>query len=125
MLIAYPNEVNAIWSFLIPGLASIGTGFALSFFIFKREKCQLGKFQDSVLLVALWLLAILVGAVPFFLRGMGTSYFGTTSVTDAIFESTSGYSSTGLTLFDFSADATGFNIYTIIEYVYFVWRYRP
>jgi trk system potassium uptake protein len=112
MLVAYPNEVNVIWSFLIPGLTSIVIGFALSFFIFKREKCQLGKFQDSVLLVALWILAILVGAVPFFLRGMGTSYFGTTSVTDAIFESTSGYSSTGLTLFEFSADAPGFHIYT-------------
>ena len=70
MLFFYPGEANELFSFLIPGLSSIVVGILLSLLIIKRDKMRLGKFQDAILLVGVWLLAILVGAVPFMLRGV-------------------------------------------------------
>lgn len=87
----FQNDAQYVINFLIPGLASIGLGLALFFiFIFKKDKAQLGKLQDSVLLVFIWLAAILVSAVPFVMTGKMT-------FTESVFESTSGYASVGLT----------------------------
>ena len=87
----YRSDVVYVWHFLIPGLATLVTGILLFFLLLAgREKTKLQKHQDSILLVLLWLLAILVSAIPFFMTGKMT-------VTEAIFESTSGYASVGLT----------------------------
>lgn len=78
-------------NFLIPGLGAIALGLALYFvFLHKKERAQLGKHQDSILLVFIWLSAIFISAVPFLINtGM--------SFTESVFESTSGYASVGLT----------------------------
>lgn len=114
MLIAYPNEYECWPSFVIPGAFAIVCGIGLSFLIFKRDKIQLGKFQDSILLVCIWLIAIFVGSVPFLLRGMGTNSFNELRMnfTDAIFESTSGYTACGLTVFNFDKNAIGYHVFT-------------
>lgn len=112
MLIAYPEEINVLWSFVIPGASAIVCGIPLSFLILHRDKMQLAKFQDSILLVSIWLLAILVGAIPFLLRGFQNGGVGSMSFTDAIFESTSGYSSSGLTVFDFNESLPGYHVFT-------------
>lgn len=91
-LFAFPEEVQYAKNFYIPGLASIVLGLGLSFLIFKREKQQLGKHQDVVLLVLIWLVAVLITAVPFILLGM--------SFTDSVFETTSGFATIGLTVFN-------------------------
>ncbi len=96
-LFAFPEEGAYAHYFYIPGLASVAVGVGLFLSIFRHEKGRLGKHQDSVLLVLIWLISILVSSIPFLLRG-GMSF------TDSIFETTSAYSSTGFTLFDFSSD---------------------
>lgn len=45
-------------------MSTIGLGFLLFLLIYKRERTQLEKFQDSALLVMIWLSAILIGSVP-------------------------------------------------------------
>lgn len=108
------KETNVIADFAIPGGAAIIGGVALSFLIFKRERMQLGKFQDSSLLVLIWLMAITIGCVPFMLRGAFTNMFGEARMrfSEAFFESTSGYSASGLTLFDFRRDLPGYHTFT-------------
>lgn len=95
-LFACPEEGAYAHYFYIPGLSSILVGSILFVLIFRHEKGRLEKHQDSVLLVLIWLISILVSSVPFILRGM--------DFTDSIFETTSAYSSTGFTLFDFNSD---------------------
>ena len=88
---AYRDDVTYIPHFLIPGLATLVGGILIYFVLLAgREKGQLQKHQDSILLVLLWLIAIVVSAIPFFLTGKMT-------FTESIFESTSGYASVGLT----------------------------
>ena len=114
LLTFYPGESNCWLSFFIPGMSSIGLGFLLFLLIYKRERTQLEKFQDSALLVMIWLSAILIGSVPFMLRGYTTPDFAKyrMNFSDAVFESTSGYTSTGLTVFNFDMSYPGYHIYT-------------
>lgn len=90
-LIAYPSEAGDWSYFVIPGVSAIILGIGLFSMIWKRDKAQLGKHQDSVLLVLVWVNSILISAVPFILKGdMG--------FTDSIFETTSAYGTIGLTV---------------------------
>lgn len=88
---SYRSDVVYIPHFLIPGLAMLVGGILLyTLLLLGREKAKLGKHQDSILLILLWLVSIIVSALPFFLTGK-------MSITESIFESTSGYASVGLT----------------------------
>lgn len=91
LLIPYSNEISYANNFIIPGCSSIGVGILLSLLIIKRDKLKLGKHQDSVLLVVIWLAALFICAVPFLLGGM--------TFTDSVFETASGFATTGLTRF--------------------------
>lgn len=87
----FRDDMQYLLYFLIPGLSLIVVGILMfALLIAKKEKAPLGKHQDSVLLILLWLVAIIVSAIPFFLTGK-------MSFTEAVFESTSGYASVGLT----------------------------
>ena len=112
MLIFYKEEANVALDFVIPGVSAIAGGTGLLFLILKRDKIQLGKFQDAALLVLVWFAAILVGSVPFMLRGIFTDRFSPMTFTEAMFESTSGYSSSGLTLFNFDENLPGYHLFT-------------
>lgn len=93
MLIFYPGESDVWWNFVLPGGATLIAGLALYFsLIFKRERARLGRHQDQLLLVNVWILAILICAVPFVLSGKMT-------FTESVFEATSGFATTGLTRF--------------------------
>ncbi len=114
LLIFYPNEYNVTLSFAIPGVISIIVGLILwQLLIARKERQQLAKFQDSILLVSLYILSILVGAIPFMLRGIFSDGAGNLSFLDALFESTSGYTATGLTVFLFSEDLPGYHLFTM------------
>ena len=116
LLIAYPEEYYSWAAFAIPGLSSIAVGVLLFLLIAKREKSQLGKFQDSILLVLIWLCAILINAIPFMLRGIGTGEIAKYGMnfTDAVFETTSGYATCGLTVFFSYNDAV--NVLQVSDY---------
>ena len=93
VLFAYPQEAADWYCFAAPGGGAILVGIALFMLIFKRDKAQLGKHQDAILLVLIWLISIFVAAVPFIIKGE-------LSFTESIFETTSAFGTIGLTVFN-------------------------
>jgi len=89
----YPNEFQYGAAFLITGVPLAIMG------LFMRDKCRveeepsLAITEGMVTIVVSWLLAILVGAVPFML-------INNLNFSQAIFESTSGWTTTGLSVVD-------------------------
>jgi len=95
VIIFYPEEIKEATNFLIPSLSSIGIGSLIVWMFKGRQKERLERSQDAILVVSIWILAIFISALPFVLT---KNY----NFTQAIFESTSGYSTTGLTVVDVS-----------------------
>lgn len=86
------SEFRLSLNFLIPGLSFIIIGFVFHKRFTNYEKSQLARHQDAILVVSAWILAILLSTTPMLLLGY--------SFTEAAFEITSGYSTTGLTVVD-------------------------
>ncbi len=95
----YRYEFNRILAFLVPGLFSIIIGVALSLLLKNRDQVKLGKYQDFVLLVLIWLFSCLFCAIPFSLPdyigsfrfgGLGLNYF------QGLYETVSGFATCGL-----------------------------
>lgn len=92
-LLAYPEEARLAWGFLLPGLGLSILGF-LCWRSLKPAKAETLTLQEgSVIVVFSWLIAVLVGTVPF-LSIAGLNF------TQAMFESTSGWTTTGLSVVD-------------------------
>ena len=89
----YPEEINYASCFIIPGIVSIVAGLLLHQLFRNTRIMKLEKNYDSLLLVMIWILAILISTVPWMLKG---DY----NFTQACFEMTSGYSTTGLSVVD-------------------------
>ena len=89
----YPDEMSYAYCFLIPGIASLVAGFLLRYFFKNTRILKLEKNYDSFLLVMIWLSAIIISTVPWMLKG---DY----NFSQACFEMTSGYSTTGLSVVD-------------------------
>lgn len=98
MLVFYWDEWRAFPAFLIPGLCAIAIGLALYFpFVHGKPRSRFKKREDALLLTLVWLTAVTVGAFPFFIGGfLGQAPM---SFTESFFESMSGYSATGFTVF--------------------------
>ncbi len=92
-LVFYPQEVDNAKYFLIPGISALILGYALTFLIKDRDKGQLKKGQDAVIVAFSWLIAVGVCALPFVLTGQY-------NFTQGVFEATSGFSTTGLSVVD-------------------------
>lgn len=90
LLIFYKEEASLAYCFLIPGFAAILFGFIIFLIFRKTEKRNLEHSQDTILVVNVWIIAILVSCLPFVCYGY--------SFTQSIFEMTSGYSTTGLSI---------------------------
>lgn len=93
LLPAFPGEMSLAWGFLAPGLALTALGAALWRFFKPPEAVALTLPEGTVIVVLAWLLAIGFGAMPFLLIG-GLTF------TQAIFETTSGWTTTGLSVVD-------------------------
>ncbi|MDO4199085.1 MAG: TrkH family potassium uptake protein [Erysipelotrichaceae bacterium] len=89
----YPEEAKYAYSFIIPGLVSIVVGILISHFLSDCQYERLNKNDDSILVVSIWLLAIFISCFPWMLSGQ-------MNFTQAAFEMTSGFSTTGLTVCD-------------------------
>lgn len=90
----YPHEVKLVGGFLVPGLTMIAGGCLLWFLLMPDEAVPGLTLQEGTVIVALsWLLAVLVGAVPFMLVNR-------LDFTQAVFEATSGWTTTGLSVVD-------------------------
>lgn len=92
----YPEEVNEAKNFIIPGVLSVFVGYFIHRLVKNNPKGQLEKQQDAVLVVLVWILAIFVSSIPFLLTG---EY----NIVQSLFEVTSGYSTTGLSVVDVSS----------------------
>ena len=96
----YPEEAHYMAGFLVPSLASIALGLAICVFTPRKEKPVtewLPPIQRGSLPVMLaWCFAFIMGAVPFVIGGRLTFIL-------ALFESVSGWSTTGLTVVDVTA----------------------
>ena len=90
-LIRYPEERAYAKYFIMTAIPAITIGILLFRPIHKKEKIELDKNHDNIIVVLTWLVAILICAFPYFLTG---EY----SFTQSIFESTSGLTTTGLTV---------------------------
>lgn len=98
IMMVYPGESDCAIDFLIPVLFDILVGLVLYFvFLCGRRRAKFLRHEDSFLLVAVWLFAILSGAAPMFIAGIRGKMEMTFA--EAIFETTSAYSTTGLNVF--------------------------
>lgn len=87
----YPDEVKFAGLFLIPGLFSLILGLVLFFFTRKGERVPVVHPHTAVIVTIAWIYGSILGAVPFVLSG---NY----SWSHAIFESVSGWTTTGLSV---------------------------
>lgn len=94
-LLFYPEESNQLSYFVIPGVIAILIGYLLSFIIKGKELEHLQHNQELLIVLGTWIIAIFITALPFYLTGEYT-------LTEAIFETTSGLSTTGLSVVDTS-----------------------
>lgn len=86
----YPAESAVIVNFVIPAAVFIIFGAALYLLVRKTGAAKLLPGQDTVVVIAAWLVVILSGSIPFMLSGYTFS--------EAMFESVSGFTTTGLTV---------------------------
>ena len=92
-LFFYPEELELAWGFVLPGLALVVVGGLLWRFFVPKKTISLSLPEGSVIVILAWLIAIAVGTIPFVLiQGL--------NFTQAAFESTSGWTTTGLSVVD-------------------------
>lgn len=90
-LFFYPEEIEQAQYFIIPGVISMLAGYLVSLVLRGRERGNLEKNQEMIVVVGIWVITIAVTAMPFVLTGNYT-------FTQAVFETTSGLSTTGLSV---------------------------
>lgn len=101
VLHTYDQEAQFWWVIFTPGIVSIVSGIGLSLLIYKRPKGRLKGVEDIILLFVVWVLAILIFAVPFLLcQYVDSENYPDISYnfTQAFFEATSGLTTTGLSV---------------------------
>lgn len=92
-LLFYPQDLHEAKYFILPGISAIAIGYLMAFTIRGKKKGRLQKHQDAIIVVCCWILAIFITALPFV-------FSGKYNLTQGIFETTSGWSTTGLSVVD-------------------------
>lgn len=87
----YPWETNQIPCFAVPGVLSIFCGYLIKVFTGTDYSLTLKRHSGSLIVLLIWIVSILIGAVPFVMTGKYT-------FTQAVFEATSGFTTTGFTV---------------------------
>ena len=102
----YPDEARHAPAFLAPALLGVIIGMALVFRLRSRRRSYPLSVQDGgILVVAVWGGAMLLGALPFWLGGQQ-------GFLNALFESVSGWTTTGLSVLPVDETA----------HIYLMWR---
>ena len=94
-LFAYPDELIYITDFLFPAGIAFVMGICLIFLVPKKESKFYSSLGSASLVVLSWIIAIFFGALPFVFSGQ-------LDMNLAIFESASGWTTTGFTVMDVS-----------------------
>lgn len=120
MVVFYPQDLKYSLSFVYSGLFSIGIGAFLYAHSCKKRgsskenRPALGK-KSALVVVGTWLWAILIGALPFVFSGQ-------LPLIQSLFESTSGWTTTGLSVMDVSQVPHIFLFHR--SFMQFLWRPR-
>ena len=93
----YSDEIVIGWGFVIPGLFILLVGWVLSRLFLPKEPFDLTYKEGSIVILLSWIMAVLVGAIPFLVT-LDLNF------TQAVFESTSGWTTTGLSVLDARCD---------------------
>lgn len=91
VLLFFPGRSHPLWTFLWPALLTFIVGGALWLLIPDENLPSLSLREAAVVVTLSWGAAILLGGLPFCLGGQLT-------LLDGIFEATSGFTGTGLTM---------------------------
>lgn len=89
----YPDEITYAPAFILPGLVISITGFFMWRRLIPKEQTSLTVQEGMVIVVIIWLVAMFGGGVPLMLT-IDLNF------TQATFESTSGWTTTGLSVVD-------------------------
>ncbi len=103
-ILFYPEDASESKYFIVPGVVAIIVGYLLSLILRGKGTSKLERHQDILLIFLIWVFAIIISAFPFILSG---NY----NFTQAIFESTSGYSTTGLSVVDVAVTSKTFLLF--------------
>lgn len=103
----YPDDIRYVGSFIIPAFVSIGLGLAIGI-VFKTQNDDI-RFQytaqdGSLTVLFAWFYGFLLGAIPFVLSGQLTFLQG-------LYESVSGWTTTGLSVMDVTVTSPIFLFY--------------
>lgn len=101
----YKNEMNEILYFIIPSVLAITTGFLMRSRMKYGEDATLTLQEGGIIVVLGWMLTVVFSALPFIISGK-------LNFTQAIFESVSGWTTTGLSVVDVAK----------IPHVFLLWR---
>lgn len=93
MLLAFPQEAGEAKYFILPGTLCIAAGYFLYHAGKENYKWKNYKDKENIIVTLAWVMVIFLSSIPFVLTG---KY----NFTQAIFECTSGYSTTGLSVVD-------------------------
>lgn len=89
----YPEEIEYAWAFIVPALSLAIGGFLLRRTLIPKTPISLSVQEGMVIVVLVWIVAMFFGALPFMLAH-------DMNLTLAVFESTSGWTTTGLSVVD-------------------------
>jgi trk system potassium uptake protein TrkH len=92
LTVCYPSEIHLAPGFLLPGLGLALLGIILHATFRPQSNVILSTADGAVIVVVAWCAAIAGGAVPFIWAGH--------DLTGAVFEATSGWTTTGLSVVD-------------------------
>ena len=93
VVIAFSFHEDDQMAFLLSMLVTFGSGF-LFFLLGKDAENFLNRHDAFLLVTAVWMIFSLFGMLPFLIHGCIPDF------TDAYFEATSGFTTTGATIFD-------------------------
>lgn len=94
LILVFPAEQGMAMGFLWPGFSLVLLGTVLRFALRPRQRDIVSIAEGAAIVVVSWSGAIIAGAVPFLWAGL--------DVTRAVFEATSGWTTTGLSVVDVS-----------------------
>lgn len=92
----YSHEMVLGWGFVLPGVLNLLAGWVVSRMWLPDEPFDLTYQEGSIIVVLSWTIAVLAGAIPFLIT-LDLDF------TQAVFESTSGWTTTGLSVVDVTA----------------------
>ncbi|GAB6099293.1 TrkH family potassium uptake protein [Halanaerocella petrolearia] len=102
----YPEDIVHLKSFLLPAFIFLGLGFIIwKLTQHKEEDVTLSLKEGGIIVLISWIVAIIASAMPFIVAGK-------LNITQAVFEATSGWTTTGLSVVDVTKTA----------HIFLLWR---